>query len=55
MSPAALGYKYYEGMVNEGSRTLFISTGLGALIPFRMGLPGEIVVITLRHKNKKNI
>lgn len=47
-SPAAFGYDEYEGWVHEGSRSMYISTGLGALIPFRLGLPGEIVVITLR-------
>lgn len=49
-SPAALGYREWKGWVYEGSRAMFISTGLGALIPFRLGLPGEIVVITLRAK-----
>ena len=48
LSPAALGYMEYEGLAYEGSRAMFVSTGLGALIPFRLGLPGEIVVITLR-------
>ncbi len=47
-SPAVFGYDEYEGWVREGDRAMFISTGLGALIPFRLGLPGEIVVITLR-------
>lgn len=47
-SPAALSYEVYRGWAYEGSRALFVSTGLGALIPFRLGLPGEIVVITLR-------
>jgi predicted MPP superfamily phosphohydrolase len=47
-SPAALSYEVYGGWAYEGSRALFVSTGLGALIPFRLGLPGEIVVITLR-------
>ena len=47
-SPAIFGYDEYEGWVYEGDRAMFISTGLGALIPFRLGLPGEIVVITLR-------
>ena len=46
-SPAALSYQDYEGMVYEGSRAMYVSTGLGALIPFRFSLPGEIVVITL--------
>ena len=47
-SPASFGYDEYEGWVYEGDRAMFISTGLGSLIPFRLGLPGEIVVITLR-------
>ena len=50
LSPAAISYKDYEGFAYEGSRAMFISTGVGALIPFRIGLPGEIVVITLRKK-----
>ena len=49
-SPASLSYKEWEGMTYEGLRALFVSTGLGALIPFRLGLPGEIVVITLHSK-----
>ena len=49
-SPASLSYQEYEGMTYEGSRALYVSTGLGALIPFRLALPGEIVVITLHSK-----
>ena len=49
-SPVALSYSEWGGMTYEGSRAIFVSTGLGALIPFRFGLPGEIVVITLRKK-----
>lgn len=47
-SPAAISYENYSDWTYEGSRALFVSTGLGALIPFRLGLPGEIVVLTLR-------
>lgn len=47
-SPAAISYENYGDWTYEGSRALFVSTGLGALIPFRLGLPGEIVVLTLR-------
>ncbi|MBQ9230757.1 MAG: metallophosphoesterase [Prevotella sp.] len=50
LSPASLSYKEYGGWVHEGARSMFISTGLGALIPFRLGIPGEIVVITLHRK-----
>ena len=49
-SPVAMRYHEWGGMTYEGSRAIFVSTGLGALIPFRLGLPGEIVVITLRKK-----
>jgi len=44
-------YPEWAGMTYEDSRAIYVSTGLGALIPFRLGLPGEIVVITLR-KNR---
>jgi len=50
-SPAALSYDEWGGWTYEGNRGIFVSTGLGALIPFRLGLPGEIAVITLRSKN----
>lgn len=52
-SPVALTYDEWGGMYHEGDRALYVSTGLGALIPFRLGLPGEIVVITLRKANGK--
>jgi hypothetical protein len=37
-------------MTYEGSRAINVTTGVGALVPFRLGQPGEIVVITLRRK-----
>jgi predicted MPP superfamily phosphohydrolase len=49
-SPAALSYNEWQGMSYEGSRALFVSTGAGSLIPFRLNQPREIVVITLRKK-----
>ena len=49
-SPVAMSYSEWGGMTYEGARAIYVSTGLGALIPFRFGLPGEIVVITLRKK-----
>ena len=47
-SPASLTYDEWRGFAYEGKRALFVSTGLGSLIPFRLNMPGEIVVITLR-------
>jgi predicted MPP superfamily phosphohydrolase len=49
-SPVAFNYKEWAGTYYHGNRMLQVSTGLGALIPFRLGQPGEIVVITLRGK-----
>ena len=47
-SPVALSYDEWGGTTYDGARALHVSTGLGALIPFRLNMPGEIVVITLR-------
>lgn len=52
-SPASLLYKEWGGMYYEGGRAINVSTGLGGFIPFRFGIPGEIVVITLHAKNKQ--
>ena len=49
-SPLALLGKEWNGWYNEGSQSLFVTSGLGGLIPFRFGAPGEIAVITLRSK-----
>ena len=50
-SPVSLAYSELEGEYrDEGyGRTAYVTKGLGGLIPFRFGCPGEIVVITL-HK-----
>lgn len=48
LSPAALRYRECEGAYYVGSRALYVSKGLGAVVPFRFGTPPEIVVITLR-------
>lgn len=62
-SPASLMYREWGGMFyeggrdandgehtvgNDGGRAINVSTGLGGFIPFRFGVPGEIVVIELR-------
>ncbi len=51
-SPASLIYKEWGGVFYEGERAINVSTGLGGFMPFRFGVPGEIVVITLRIKKK---
>lgn len=47
--PASLVYKQYYGLFEEDNKALYVSSGIGGLIPFRFGVPPEIVVITL-HK-----
>ena len=47
--PLSLTGKEYNGWYHEGKQSLFVTAGLGGLIPFRFGATGEIVVMTLRH------
>lgn len=49
-SPASFTYEDWGGLKYDGDRAMYVSTGLGGLIPFRLNMPGEIVVITLRKK-----
>jgi predicted MPP superfamily phosphohydrolase len=49
-NPANFTYSECFGMYCEDDRAIYVSSGLGGIIPFRLGQPGEIVVITLRKK-----
>ena len=46
--PLSLTGKEFNGWYHEGNQQLFVTAGLGGLIPFRFGATGEIVVLTLR-------
>ena len=46
--PLSLTGQDYNGWYQEGKQSLFVTAGLGGLIPFRFGATGEIVVITLK-------
>ena len=46
--PMTLLGKEVTGWYKEGQQSLFVTAGLGGLIPFRFGATGEIVVLTLR-------
>jgi hypothetical protein len=50
-SPLNLRYKEVNGLYEINNRYIYVSKGLGGLIPFRFGATGEIVVITLRKKH----
>jgi hypothetical protein len=47
-SPIALTRREYDGLYEVGHRKLYVSRGLGGVIPFRFGATGHITVITLR-------
>ena len=46
--PMTIYQKEVNGWYQEGKQSLFVTAGLGGLIPFRFGSTGEIVVLTLR-------
>ena len=49
-SPAAWRYEEWKGLYTAGYQRLFITTGLGEnTIPFRLNMPPEVAVCTLRH------
>jgi predicted MPP superfamily phosphohydrolase len=47
--PSRFGQRYASGLVVEDGRTMFVTSGVGtSIIPVRMGVPPEIVILTLR-------
>ena len=52
--PMSLTGKEVNGWYKEDEQTLFVTAGLGGLIPFRFGAPGEIAVITLKTQSTKD-
>ena len=46
-SPMELTGKEWNGWYKEGNQSLYVTSGLGALLPFRFGATAEIVVIEL--------
>ena len=46
--PMSLSGKEFNGWYREGRQSLFVTAGVGGLIPFRFGATGEIVVLTLK-------
>ena len=47
-SPMSLRCKENYGWFKEGNQSLFVTAGLGGLIPWRFGATGEIVVLELK-------
>jgi len=49
--PMELTGKEFNGWYHKDNQHLFVTAGLGGLIPFRFGATGEIVVLTLKAAN----
>jgi predicted MPP superfamily phosphohydrolase len=44
--PSVYGQRYAAGLVVEGGRALFVTTGIGtSIVPLRIGVPPEIAVL----------
>jgi uncharacterized protein len=47
--PSRFGDRYAAGLVVEDGRTMFVTSGVGtSILPVRVGVPPEIVILTLR-------
>lgn len=42
------GYRYLEGLYNSGASKGYVHTGTGQWLPFRLGIPPQVALITLR-------
>lgn len=49
--PTELRFPENYGLYREGDHQLYVTSGIGGLIPFRFGVSPEIAVITLRRMN----
>lgn len=49
-SPSSLMYDEWAGLFTRNGRSIYVSKGWGAFIPFRIGASREIVVITLKRQ-----
>lgn len=49
--PTRRPHKEDLGLYEDNGRYLYVSAGLGGLVPFRLNMPNEITVITLHKKN----
>ena len=50
VSPSRLAYSEWRGLYRKGSQQLYISSGIGGMLAFRLGAWPEINVLTLRRE-----
>lgn len=47
--PSRFGQRYARGLIREGEKQLYVTTGVGtSIIPVRFGVPPEYAILTLR-------
>ena len=39
-----------DGLYERDGRLLYVSCGAGGVVPFRLAMPSEITIITLKHQ-----
>lgn len=49
-TPASWFYNENQGLYTEKGQMLYVNTGIGCTVPFRIGVPQEITVLTLKRK-----
>lgn len=53
LRPSQWNHKEDFGLYTDGESRLFVTSGIGGVVPFRLGVAPEIVVITLRRGARK--
>ena len=48
--PTSLRQHEDHGLYKQNGRYLYVTAGLGGLVPFRLNMPNEVTVITLHTK-----
>lgn len=46
-NPSKYGQRYNKGLIVENGKCLYVTSGIGQAVPFRLGVPPEIVILTL--------
>lgn len=47
--PSKYGQRYASGLIRDGAKTLFVSTGIGtSILPVRLGVAPEVSILNLR-------
>lgn len=52
LRPTQLRYRHDLGLYHQAGRYLYVSAGLGGVVPFRFGVAPEVTLITLHHRHQ---